>query len=107
MCAVFVWTGSPDGRISVPGRRATARNGRVIPGRPRYDVRFVDGTLDTNNPDEVAAVRRAMRTARGEIREVKSDGPVTGTVEATPQTLAAAIERIIKAIRRDEELDQL
>jgi len=107
MCAVFTWPACPDGRISVPGRRAAGRGGRVVPGRPRYDVQFVGSMLDTENVDEVAAVRRVLATARGEIKELSVDGPVVGTVEATPQALAVAIERLTRAIARDEELDQL
>lgn len=107
MCAVFLWPACPDGRIAVPGRRAAACGGKVVPGRARCDVRFAHGILDTENEDEVRAVRHAMATARGEIRELSVDGPVVGTVEALPQALAVAIERLVKAIRRDEELDQL
>ena len=108
MCATFVWSASPGARLSVPGRRAVARHGKVIPGRPRYDVVFgQDGTLETNDADEVLAVRTAMRSARGQIQELSHVAAPIGMVEVTDAALAAAIERLIRAIRRDEELDQL
>jgi len=108
MCALFVWSASPGARISVPGRRAVARNGRVMPGRPRYDVVFgQDGALETSDVDEVLAVRLAMPFAHGAIQEISGTTAPVGVVEVSEATLAAAIERLIKAIRRDEELDQL
>ena len=68
---------------------------------------FVGGELDTDDPAEVAAVRRAMLTARGEIKEIGPDQPAVGQVEATPAALDAALVRTLRARWRDEELDQL
>jgi len=107
MCAHFLWPACPDGTVSVPPVRASAVNGRVVPGVPRYDIRFIDGQLSTAAEAEVRAVRQAMKTARGEIREIAAAAPVKEPEEALPQVLEAALQRTLRAIWRDEELDLL
>lgn len=107
MCATFVWPACPTGRISVPGRRAVARRGSVVAGRPRYDVRFADGVLETDDPAEIAAVRTALRSARGQIVELRADAPPAAATEASPQALSAALGRLMAEIARNEELDAL